>query len=159
MTALDSCDPLTDGSQDYKQPSVVPNLSARLEQDAPVPEASSHQQKHSFYKDQFIIIASQPLLCKAEDNICYSFTEMFSVVLFSYLLADLGYLQQAVQVTDGDSLPDFLSVVLEDKCPQQLRSRKFYTRHFSSLAPEENHAVPTENHGVVPPTSSKQARE
>lgn len=45
MTALDSCDPLTNGSQDYKQPSVVPNLSARREQDAPVPEASSHQQK------------------------------------------------------------------------------------------------------------------
>lgn len=45
MTALDSCDPLTDGGQDYKQPSVVPNLFARREQDAPVPEASSHQQK------------------------------------------------------------------------------------------------------------------
>lgn len=45
MTALDSCDPLTDGAQDYKQPSTAPNLSARHEQDTPVPEASSHQQK------------------------------------------------------------------------------------------------------------------
>lgn len=47
MTTLYSWDPLPEGAQDSKEPSIAPNILLHTsERDTPLPEASQYQQKH-----------------------------------------------------------------------------------------------------------------
>lgn len=45
MTTLDRWDPLPDGAQDSKEPSIAPNLFTTQKQDTPVSDTSQYQQK------------------------------------------------------------------------------------------------------------------